>query len=405
MTPAQKVDARPEVVDRVLTDFKRTTDEMFSLEELRQRMLSGRQLILKYGVDVTAPTIHIGHAVNMWMLRRMQELGHKVIFLIGDFTTRIGDPTGKNKTRPVIPDAEIQKNAESFIAQAMMVLHDRPDQFEVRRNSEWYGPMPTEKFLSLVSMVTYARLAARDMFRNRVEAGQDVYMHEMLYPILQGYDSVMLKSDLTIIGSDQLYNEMMGRFYQEKVGEPPQVIITTKITPGLTGVEKQSKSLDNYIGLGHAPREKFGRVMTLPDNLITQYFEVYTDVPMADIEAMERLVKEDPRACKLRLAREIVARYHGEDVAKKEEDWFVQTFTNKVVPDEIKTVAFPEASVSGYEAVRACLPAAQSNSVVRRLLLQGAVKAGDTIVTFDDVITLPATLKVGKRQWFKLVQG
>ena len=238
-----------------------------------------------------SPHLHIGHAVNLWMMRELQDLGHKVYFLIGDFTTQIGDPTGRSNTRPVIPQAEIDKNAEEFIRQAKMVLRfDDPDLLEIRRNSEWFSEYKLADFLKLLSMVTHARLISRDMFQRRIESHEDIYLHEMIYPILQGYDSYALESDLTIIGSDQLFNEMLGRFYQQRFGQNPQVIITTKITQGIDGKAKQSKSLDNYIGLGHSSRDKFGRCMKIPDDLIIDYLKVYTKVPLEEIIEIEKKI-------------------------------------------------------------------------------------------------------------------
>jgi tyrosyl-tRNA synthetase len=268
----------------LLERFARTTEEILSLPELQRLLASGRQLRIKYGVDLTAPHLHLGHAVNLWMMRALQDLGHKVIFLIGDATTRIGDPTGRNVLRPLIPPEEIETNAQAVLAQVRMVLRcDSPEVFEVRRNLEWYEPMSAPDLLQLFSMVTHARLASRDMFRERMQQGLNIHMHEMLYPVLQGYDSFALASDLNIIGSDQLFNEMMGRFYQERLGQPPQVIITTRITPGIDGKAKQSKSLGNYIGLSHSPRDKFERAMKLPDRLIVSYLEVYTEAPLAAV--------------------------------------------------------------------------------------------------------------------------
>src|SRR5690606_34551494 len=247
-------------IDHILAHFERTSDQFFSKDEFRAKLRSRRKLRIKYGVDVTAPTLHIGHAVNLWLMRYLQTMGHKVVFLIGDFTTRIGDPDGRLDTRPVIPREEIEKNAEAFIAQAKMVLRfDDPELIEIRRNSEWLDKLAMQDFMNLLSMVTHARLLSRDMFQARIEAEKDIYMHEILYPVLQGYDSVAVESDLTIIGSDQLFNEMMGRFFQERMGQKPQTIITTKITPGIDAKAKQSKSLGNYIGLAHTPRDKFGR--------------------------------------------------------------------------------------------------------------------------------------------------
>lgn len=402
-----KIIKDPKIVNELIDSFSRTTEEIFSLEELKKQLLSGRQLKLKYGVDVTAADLHIGHAVNLWMYRKLQELGHKVLFLIGDFTTQIGDPTGKNKTRPVIPQEEIKKNSEHFIKQALMILHDEPRVLEIRKNSEWFDRMPAKELLSLLSMVTHSHLVARDMFRKRIEAKEDIYAHELVYPILQAYDSVMLKADLTIIGSDQLYNEMMGRLFQEKFAQPPQVIITTKITPGIDGKEKQSKSLNNYIGLLHSPRDKFGRVMSIPDNLIAAYFKVYTEVSMSDIKNIEEKVSSEPMKYKLLLAEEIVKRYHGEKTAEEEKEWFVKTFSQKEAPEDVVKISMGEKKVTAFGIIRKCFsPQEKSNSEIRRLFQQNAVKFEEkTVTNIDEEISISQeglNVKVGKRAWFKI---
>ena len=404
----RNVVSEPKAIQEVIDSFSRTTEEIFSLEELKKLFSSGRQLKMKFGVDVTAPDLHIGHAVNLWMYRKLQELGHKIIFLIGDFTTQIGDPTGKSRTRQIIPLEEIKKNAEAFIKQTKMVLHDDPNLIEIRRNSEWYDKLSAKELLSLMSMVTHDRLIAREMFRKRVQEGKEIYEHELVYPILQGYDSVMLQADLTIIGSDQLYNEMMGRFFQKRFGQAPQVIITTKITPGIDGKEKQSKSLGNYIGLAHSPREKFGRVMSIPDNLIVEYFKVYTEVPLEKIAQMEKDLPSDPMRFKLLLAKEIVQRYHGEKVAEEELQWFKKTFSEQQIPEEAPIISLGRQSANVFEILRRCFTFQEkSNSEIKRLIKQGAVKLGNrTVENQEEVVLLPADgikLKVGKRNWFKIV--
>jgi len=392
----------PNIIDAVIADFARTTDEVFTLEELKRRLRSGKQLRMKYGVDVTAPNLHIGHAVNLWMYRTLQELGHKVIFLIGDFTTQIGDPTGKNKTRPVLPLEEIEANANAFIEQAFMVLHRDAEVVEVRRNSEWLAGMNARELLSLLSMITHSRLISRDMFQRRIHDEEDIYMHELIYPILQGYDSVALESDLTIIGSDQLFNEMVGRTYQEKFDQPAQVIITTVITPGTDGKHKQSKSLNNYIGLGHAPREKFGRIMSIPDHLIVQYFEVYTDLPEGELARIRNLMPDDPFGCKLLLAEKIVARYHGDVIASEEREWFIKTFSERQAPADAPVVKLSSTNQTAFDLLRALLDDSVSNRELRRLFLQGGIRVDDVVVKHDQVINLPATVKVGKRKWFRV---
>jgi tyrosyl-tRNA synthetase len=363
-------------------------------------------LRIKYGVDLTAPHLHIGHAVNLWMMRLLQDLGHKVIFLIGDATTRIGDPTGRNALRPIIPPQEIEANAQAFLAQARMVLRcDDPQLYEVRKNSEWYGRMSAVELLHLLSMVTHARLASRDMFRERVQQEQDIHMHEMIYPVLQGYDSFALKSDLTIIGSDQLFNEMMGRFYQERLGQPPQVIITTKITPGIDGKTKQSKSLGNYIGLGHSPRDKFGRVMTLPDHLIVSYLEVYTDVPLEFVAEIARQVASEPMKWKLFLAHEIVGRYHGTEIADREQEWFLSTFSARKTPADLPEIHVEPGEQPAFDIVKRYYAGQKSHSELRRLFEQGAVSLNQQVLRqVEQVVEVHDgdVFRVGKRTWFRL---
>ncbi len=392
-------------VGEILTSFERTTEEYVSREELVELLASSRLLRIKYGVDVTAPHLHIGHAVNLWMMRHLQDLGHTVIFLIGDFTTRIGDPTGRNRLRPIMPEAEIAVNAKEFIRQARMVLRFEPEVLEIRRNSEWYDWMPATQLIELLSMLTHARLVSRDMFGARIERGEDLYMHEMLYPILQGYDSVAVESDLTIIGSDQLFNEMLGRFYQERFGQQPQAIITTTITRGIDGKAKQSKSLGNYIGLGHSPRDKFGRTMRIPDNLIIDYLTIYTDIPLEQIEAIRERVVREPMEAKLFLARELVRRYHGIDVADQEERWFRDTFSARRLPTDIPEKAIEGSRHSAFDLVRGCLGPETSNNELRRLFVQDAIRLnGETIDRPEEMILVRDgdVMQVGKRFWLRL---
>jgi len=245
------------------------------------------------------------------------------------------------------------------------------------------------------------------MFQRRIQAGSEIYMHEMIYPIIQGYDSVALKSDITIIGTDQLFNEMMGRFYQEKFGQSPQIIITTKITPGIDGKKKQRKSLDNYIGLGHSPRDKFGRAMRIPDRLLMEYFEVYTDLDEAQIKEIGESISTNPMECKYRLAEVIVERYHSKKIAQEERNWFVRTFSQKEVPKDIPTVSIKNSNCTVFELLRQCYdPFKKSNSELRRLIQQGAVSIDGNKKcdpNTDVSIKNQAILKVGKRTWFRVV--
>lgn len=391
--------------DDILAFFERTTEQFFSRDELREKLKSGKKLRIKYGVDVTAPTLHIGHAVNLWLMRYLQDKGHKVVFLIGDFTTRIGDPTGRSETRPVISREEIDANAAKFVEQAKMVLRfDDPKLIEVRRNSEWYDKMPVQELMNLLAMVTHARLISRDMFQLRIAEGKEIHMHEMIYPVLQGYDSVMVQSDLAIIGSDQMFNEMMGRFFQEKRGQKPQTVVTTTITPGTDGRHKQSKSLGNYIGLGHSPRDKFGRVMSIPDDLIDAYLRVYTDIPLSEIDRWAEDKDLSPRDLKMKLAYAIVGRYHGHEAAVAERDWFVNTFSKGKVPDDIPTLGVYEPRLTVLELV-ALARKGKSKSDCRRLIKQGGVELNHEKLTHPDdplVVKTNDILKTGKRSWFRI---
>ncbi|MDI1226347.1 MAG: tyrosine--tRNA ligase [bacterium] len=392
-------------INDILAFFERTSDQFFSKDELRAKLRDGKKLRIKYGVDVTAPTLHIGHAVNLWLMRHLQDKGHKVVFLIGDYTTRIGDPSGKSDTRPVIPREEIENNARLFIDQARMVLRfDDPNLLEIRRNSEWLDKLSSQDLLNLLSMVTHARLISRDMFQQRIEQGRDIHMHEMIYPVLQGYDSVAVQADMTIIGSDQLFNEMMGRFFQERMGQKPQTIVTTQITPGIDGKAKQSKSLGNYIGLAHSPRDKFGRAMSIPDELIGDYFRVYTDLPMTEIAELKKMIANKPRDAKLKLAAAIVARYHGAQVAQWESEWFENTISRGQMPDDIPTLALMDPEIVAVELVALARPG-KSKSDTRRLITQGGVEInGDKLLAADEKLLMKSgdILKVGKRNWYKI---
>ena len=396
---------------RQFPTLERSATDVITADDLRARLASGRPLRIKYGVDVTAPFLHIGHAVNLWAMREMQEAGHKVVLLIGDFTTRIGDPTGKSAARPLIAREQIDRDAEAFIGQAGQVLLTGPAVFEIRRNSQWWQQMPLEKFLSLLSEVTHARLIQRDMFANRIAAGGEIHMHELLYPVFQGYDSCELESDLTIVGTDQLFNELMGRFFAERLGAAPQVVITTQITPGIDGRAKQSKSLGNYIALTDSARDMFGKAMKLPDSLVTQYLRHYTLVPLPDIMAIDSAIGDgtlNPMEAKRVLGRALVERYHSAATAAAEDDWFQQVFSGRQVPGDAPEVNVADPNVTLLELLRQCLPA-ESASQLRRLVVAGSVRLdGERKLTDPDrrhPVSSGDVIRVGKRRWFRIVFG
>ncbi len=397
----------PGTTQDLLDSFARTTDEIVTLAEFKEKLSSGRKLRIKYGVDVTAPLLHLGHGVNLWMMREMQDAGHTVVFLIGDFTTRVGDPTGRSQTRPVISRDEIEANAEEFINQVSVILRTEPEVFEVRRNSEWWDSMSLDEFMSLLSMVNHGRLIARDMFQRRIEEGSEIHMHEFLYPVLQGYDSYALESDLTIVGTDQLFNELMGRFYQSRLGQAPQIVITTKITAGIDGGEKMSMSLGNFISIAHSARDMFGRTMSIPDHLIVPYLEVYTTVPAGTVEELRNGLEDrstHPMDAKRFLARQIVARYHGDAAATEESEWFTRTFSERELPTDAPTVTV--APGTGLFAVlEAALPET-SRKEIRRLLAAGSVSIDGTKEPEAERVPADGSLlRVGKRRWFRIAHG
>jgi tyrosyl-tRNA synthetase len=389
----------------------RSAADVISAAELRSKLALGRPLRIKYGVDVTAPFLHIGHAVNLWAMRELQQAGHQVVLLIGDYTTRIGDPTGRAAGRPVIGREQIDRDSAAFIAQAGEVLLTDPAVLEIRRNSQWWESMPLDRFLSLLAEVTHARLIQRDMFQARIAAGSEIHMHELLYPVLQGYDSCELESDLTIVGTDQLFNELMGRFLAERLGIAPQVVITTHITPGTDGRAKQSKSLGNYIALSDSARDMFGKAMKLPDHLVAEYLRHYTLVPVPEVEAMEFAIAArelNPMQAKRVLGRALVTRYHSAEAAGQEDEWFSQVFSGRAVPADVPAVAIADPNVTLLELLRHCLPG-ESLSALRRLIAAGAVRLdGQRALTDPDQrhpVSSGDVVKVGKRRWFRITFG
>lgn len=393
--------------DDVLGPMWRTIDSIVDEDALRRRLDGGERLRIKYGVDLTAPDLHLGHAVNLWLMRHLQEQGHKVVFLLGDLTTQVGDPTGKTETRPVLSREAIEANAQAFLEQVQIVLNTDPVVFEVRRNSEWFGQMPIPELLGLFSMTTHAQLMARDMFRERIAAGREIALHELTYPVLQGYDSFAIQSDLTIVGSDQLFNEMMGRQYQQRLGERPQSIITTVITPGLDGGPKQSKSIGNYVALTDTPIDKFGKIMSLADDLVDVWARAYTtldEAALARIDDGTRSGGLAARDAKLAVAEAVVERYHGPTVAADERTRFLEVFSSGAEPEDIQTVTVPTRTLTALNLLELVRPEL-SQGARRRLLAQGAVRVdGQTVNEPQASLALAdgSTVRTGKRSWARI---
>jgi len=357
-----------------------------------------RPLRVKAGFDPTAPDLHLGHTVLLEKLRQFQQCGHQVIFLIGDFTGMIGDPTGKNETRPPLTQAEVLANAETYKQQVFKVLD--PAKTEVRFNSEWFGGMSAAEMIALAGKATVARMLERDDFEKRYKGGQSIAIHEFLYPLVQGYDSVALQADIELGGNDQKFNLLMGRQLQESHQKAPQMVMTMPLLEGLDGVNKMSKSLNNYVGIEDAPNDQFGKIMSASDDLMLRYYELLTDINLDDVKAMH------PMEAKKQLATSIVARFHGEEAGKAARDGFEKQFAKKEVPDDI-----PEASLQAVDGrlwlVKAMTDCGltQSNGEGMRLLKQGAVSVdGEKVSDKDFALVSGASylIKCGKRRFLQL---
>jgi tyrosyl-tRNA synthetase len=387
-------------------DLLRGHADIIGRDEIDKAAKEGRKLRIKFGVDPTRPDIHIGHAVPLRILRRLQDLGHTVIFLIGDYTTRIGDPSGKSKTRPMLTEEEIATNVQTYLDQVGLILD--VDRAEIRRNSEWYENMTFAELIKLSSHISVAQILEREDFRTRLDSGTELALHELLYPLMQAYDSVMLECDVEMGGTDQLFNMVAGRALQKKMGQKPQAIITADLLVGLDGVKKMSKSLDNYIGLTQAPNDMFGRVMSIPDTLIAPYYKLCTDIPSNDIDELVKTFGEEanPRDAKASLAREIVRIYHGEEAADKASDEWNATFRDKKGPsdDQIRPLSL-ELPAPILDALLEA-GAADSRGEARRLITQNGVKVNDEVVANDTAMLESSDLiQVGKHRFWRVEKG
>jgi tyrosyl-tRNA synthetase len=396
-------------LDEQLALLRRGTTEIISEDDLRKKLSLGRPLRVKLGVDPTAAHVTLGWAVVLRKLRDFQRLGHTACLVIGDFTAMIGDPSGKSKTRKQLSREEVQANVDAVSKQFYKILD--PEKTEINYNKDWLGAMAFEDVIRLCSRTTVARIMERDDFTKRWNAHQPIAMHELLYPLCQGMDSVQLVADVELGGNDQKFNNLVGRNLMEQYGMEPQVVMLSPLLVGTDGKEKMSQSLGNYVSIVDTPRDMFGKTMSIPDNLIRNWFELCTDVPMPEVDAM--LVEgKNPRDAKVRLAKEIVALYHSVEDADAEEAFFVETFSKKNQPVEAEEASIPaDLLVDGTIPLANLIGAlglAKSNGAARDLIKQGAVsldgeKFDDPFAKLSSDHLVGKVLKVGKHQFRRLV--
>lgn len=394
--------------ERQLEILKKNVVDLVSEEELLDKLKRKKQLRVKLGVDPSRPDLHLGHAVVLFKLREFQNLGHRVVLIIGDFTAQIGDPSGRDSTRPMLSEEEVKKNAQTYAEQAFKIL-DR-ERTELRFNSEWLAKMSFADVIKLAAKYTVARMLERDDFAKRYRENVPISIAEFLYPLAQAQDSVAVEADVELGGTDQYFNLLVGRHIQQQVGQEPQIVMTMPIIEGTDGKLKMSKSYGNYIAFNDPASEMFGKLMSIPDWLITKYMRLLTKIPLEEIEEYEKLMsqgKMNPRDVKMRLAFEITKFFHGEEAAQEAQEQFIKVFSKRELPEEMPTV---HLDTDQYELVELLvkLNVVSSRSEAKRLIQQGGVKIdGEKVTDIHAKITLDREriLRVGKRQFFKLVFG
>ena len=396
-------------MENVLRSLRRGTVEVISGEELSRKVAASarekRPLRVKAGFDPTAPDLHLGHTVLIQKLKHFQEAGHQVVFLIGDFTGMIGDPSGKSETRKALTREDVERNAVTYKEQIFKILD--PERTEVRFNSEWLSPLRIEEMVRVAAQMTVARMLERDDFRKRYEEERPISIHEFLYPLFQGYDSVALRADVEFGGTDQKFNLLVGRDLQRAYGQEPQVVMTTPLLVGLDGVNKMSKSLGNYVGITEPPETIFGKMMSVSDGLMVMYYELLSDIGVAELAALKEGLSDGsrhPMDAKIALAREIVARFHGAAAAREAEDGFRGRFSRKEFPDDARRVEL--AAGGGTPDLATVVSRASgsftSKSAARRLIAQGGVEVNGERATDPAVLLAsPAEirLKIGKKEF------
>lgn len=393
-------------VEEQMELIRRGTDEILVESELVEKLKEKRPLRIKAGFDPTAPDLHLGHTVLINKLRQFQDLGHEILFLIGDYTGMIGDPTGKVATRPPLTQEDVEKNAKTYQQQIFKILDKKKT--KIVFNSEWMSKMSSAEMIKLAASSTVARMLERDDFSKRYKSGQSIAIHEFLYPLIQGHDSVVMQADVELGGTDQKFNLLMGRQLQEQAGQKPQCVLTMPILEGLDGVQKMSKSLNNYIGINDEPKDMFGKIMSISDDLMWRYFELLSFRPMSEIEALKADMEEgkNPRDIKFLLAEEIIARFHSEEAATTAREGFIAQFAKNKIPDDIPEFSF-ETDDDGYPIANLLKDAGlcSSTSEAIRMIQQGAAKIDGEKITDKSVRVYTGTncvLQVGKRKFARV---
>jgi len=397
-----------ENIAQQVESLKRGTVEVFTDAELAQKLTiaakEGRQLRIKLGLDPTSPDIHLGHTVVLRKMRQFQDLGHKAVLIIGDYTALIGDPTGQNSTRPILSSDEIEQNAKTYFEQAAKILDTAEEKFEIRYNGEWLAKLTLMELIQIAAKKTVAQMLQRDTFKKRLAADIDVYTHEFLYPLMQGYDSVMVKSDVELGGTDQTFNNLVGRDIQKAYDQPPQIVITMPILVGLDGIEKMSKSKGNYIGVTDDPNDMFGKIMSISDDLMENYFTLLTDMPTGKIAELIDPAKTHPKEAKVLLGKTIVAQFHDESAAESAAAHFDQVFAQKQLPDEIPTFQIG-ANIVTVKQVLLSSGLVETGGEAKRMVAQGAVTIAGNKVDDPNAEIKPedgSVVKVGKRRFAQM---
>jgi len=389
-------------IQDTLAIFERGADEILPLEELKKKLQKNKPLRIKVGFDPTAPDLHLGHTVVINKMKQLQDLGHEIIFLIGDFTGMIGDPSGKNVTRKPLTKDEVLENSKSYQEQVFKILDK--DKTRIAFNSEWMSKMSSAEMISLASKQTVARMLERDDFSKRYNSEQAISIHEFLYPLVQGYDSLALQADMELGGTDQKFNLLMGRDLQKQAGKEPQVILTMPLLEGLDGVQKMSKSLDNYIGIDETPDDMFGKLMSISDDLMWRYLELLSFESLETIESWKKEVEdgENPRNIKFRLAEEIITRFHSNELAKQAQQNFIDRFAKNQTPDKMDEFTFQNGTKIANLLKDSNL--VSSTSEAFRMIKQGAAKMDGEKITNKDLEPTAGTsvYQVGKRKFARV---